>query len=179
MTSKFSRNALFSGVAALAILVSPAAALAETLADALVSAYRNSNLLDQNRATLRAADEDVATAVSALRPVLQWAADYGYTMSSTGLPADRTSATLSISAQMTLFDFGRNRLSIDITKETVLATRAALLSVEQEVLVNTVAAYTSVKSATEQVSINQNSVRVIGEELKAAKDRFEVGEHDV
>ncbi len=176
MTSKFSRNALFSGVAALALLVSPAAALAETLADALVSAYRNSNLLDQNRATLRAADEDVATAVSALRPVLQWAADYGYTMSSTGLPADRTKATLSISAQMTLFDFGRNRLAIDIKKESVLATRAALLSVEQEVLVNTVAAYTSVKSAAEQVSINQNSVRVIGEELKAAKDRFEVGE---
>ncbi len=35
-------------------------AQAETLSDALIAAYRNSNLLDQNRALLRAADENVA-----------------------------------------------------------------------------------------------------------------------
>ncbi|MEY3309621.1 MAG: hypothetical protein RLZZ413_3659, partial [Pseudomonadota bacterium] len=35
---------------------------AETLADALIAAYRNSNLLEQNRAVLRATDENVAQA---------------------------------------------------------------------------------------------------------------------
>mgnify|MGYP006182364703 CR=1 FL=1 len=43
-------------------------------ADALIAAYRNSNLLDQNRALLRAADEDVATSVAALRPVVNFVA---------------------------------------------------------------------------------------------------------
>ena len=51
---------------------------AETLADALIAAYRNSNLLEQNRAVLRAADEDVAVALSALRPVLSLGADASY-----------------------------------------------------------------------------------------------------
>ncbi|WP_376874969.1 TolC family outer membrane protein [Albirhodobacter sp. R86504] len=176
MISKFSRNALFSGVAALGLLVSPTVAMAETLADAMIAAYRNSNLLDQNRATLRAADEEVATAVSSLRPVLQWAADFDYAMSQPSMPADRTTASLELTASMTLYDFGRNKYTIDMKKESVLATRAALLSIEQEVLIATVSAYTSVKSKAEQVSINQNSVRVIGEELKAAQDRFEVGE---
>jgi outer membrane protein len=146
MTSNFSRKALFSGVAALALLVSPAA-FAETLADSLIAAYRNSNLLDQNRATLRAADEDVADAVSALRPVLQWVAAADHT-SSSAYTTDSTTATLTISGQMTLYDFGRNQFTIDAKKEAVLATRAALLNVEQQVLIDTVTAYTSVKSAS-------------------------------
>ena len=37
--------------------------MAQSLADTFVAAYRNSNILDQNRALLRAADEDVAVAV--------------------------------------------------------------------------------------------------------------------
>ena len=36
----------------------------DTLTGAMVSAYNTSGLLDQNRAVLRAADEDVATAAS-------------------------------------------------------------------------------------------------------------------
>ena len=44
-----------------------------TLAGAMVGAYSTSGLLDQNRAVLRAADEDVATAASSLAPVISWA----------------------------------------------------------------------------------------------------------
>ena len=51
---------------------------AETLTDAMIAAYRNSNLLDQNRAVLRAADEDVALAVSSLRPVVSYSAQAGW-----------------------------------------------------------------------------------------------------
>ena len=44
-----------AGLLALTCLA-PLTASAETLADALISAYKNSNLLEQNRAVLRAAD---------------------------------------------------------------------------------------------------------------------------
>ena len=45
---------------------------ADNLADALIGAYNTSGLLEQNRALLRAADEDVAIAVSALRPIIDF-----------------------------------------------------------------------------------------------------------
>ena len=176
MTRKTLKPIVLAAVATFGMMMQPLAARAETLADALVSAYRNSNLLEQNRATLRAADEDVAGAVAALRPVLQWSADYGYSKADIKPTADRVAGSLTLAAQMTLFDFGRNRLALDIKKEAVLATREALRSVEQSVLLSAISAYTSVKSSAEQVAINENSVRVISEELKAAQDRFEVGE---
>ena len=182
MLRKTLKPMVLAGVAAVSFALAPAAR-AETLADALVAAYRNSNLLEQNRATLRAADEDVATAVSNLRPVLRWVAGLDYTKSAynesvtraAGREVDRLEASLGLTASMVVLDFGRNRLGVDIAKESVLATREALVAVEQDVLLATVAAYSDVKSAAQRVSINQNSVRVIGEELRAAQDRFEVG----
>jgi outer membrane protein len=148
-------------------------ARAETLADALISAYKHSNILEQNRAVLRAADEDVATAVSTLRPVLQWAADSRYVRTS---QISDLSASVSLSGEVVLFDFGRNQIGVDIAKETVLATREALVSAEQNILLDAVDAYFSVRRALEDVAINENSVRVIGETLRATQDQFEVGE---
>lgn len=160
------------GAMAFALMQAPARA--ETLADALIAAYRNSNLLDQNRALLRAADEDVATAVAALRPVVNFIASSTY--SEPTRTADKLSSSLALSAEMTLYDFGRSKLGVEIAKESVLATREALVGVEQAVLLGTVQAYMNVRSAVESVAINRNSVRVIGEELRAAEDRFAVGE---
>lgn len=163
------RLALTIAVMALA----PAAGRAETLADTLILAYRNSNLLDQNQAVLRAADEDAAAALASLRPVLNFVAQSGYNKSAQ-LDGFANSATLS--AQVTILDFGRGRLGLDIARESVLATREALLSVEQDVLLQAVIAFMDVKAAEQNVEINRNSVRVIGEALRAAQDRFDLGE---
>ena len=178
---------LLATVAGLGLLAGSLSASAETLADALVSAYKVSHLLEQNRATLRAADEDVATAVAALRPVAKWGAEFS--KSRCNIPVQvsfaancddghwkELEATMALTLDWTLFDFGRNRLSVDIQKETVLATRAALLSTEQDVLLSAVKAYADAKATAEQVAITENSVRVISEQLKAAQDRFDVGE---
>ena len=43
-------------------------------------------------------------------------------------------------------------------------------------LLGAVSAYLDVRSAVEQVDLQSNSVRVIGQEQQAATDRFEVGE---
>lgn len=154
---------------------------AETLTDALIAAYRNSNLLEQNRAVLRAADEDFAQAVSTLRPVIAYTAEAGWVQADTITPAGRTviegtSASLVLSAEMVLFDFGRNRLGIEIARASVLATRQALVQVEQQVLLAAVRAYVEVKIAGELVVNQQSNVRLITEEQRAAEARFEVGE---
>jgi outer membrane protein len=155
---------------------------AETLADALIAAYRNSNLLEQNQALLRAADEDVAQAVASLRPVVAFIADgqYGYsqTLLDSGISVsnDGLFGNYSVTAQMTLFDFGRTQLAIEAAKEIVLATREALIAIEQQVLLAAVTAFVDVRLQQEIVSLRENNVRVITEQLRAAQDRFEVGE---
>lgn len=150
-------------------------ARAETLADALTHGYENSGLLEQNRALLRAADEDVAQAVSALLPVINWSANA--TITEPRPPgADLVNSSIQVSAELTLYDGGRNQLAIDAQKELVLATRQNLLNVEQQVLLRIVEAYMNVRRNTEFVALRQSNVRLITSELQAARDRFEVGE---
>ncbi|WP_238547869.1 TolC family outer membrane protein [Meridianimarinicoccus roseus] len=152
---------------------------AETLTDALVSAYNNSDLLEQSRAVLRAADEDVAGAVAALRPTLDYQVQetYGYTDNpSLGRTRDTFSTSLDLVSELALFTGGRNRLAIDAAKESVLAAREGLVVQEQTVLFNAVDAYMTVYAAVETVELRRNSVRVLNEEVRAARDRFDVGE---
>lgn len=171
------RNA-FRLVLTVCLAMGPVAAQSETLADALIAAYRNSNLLEQNQAVLRAADEDVAIAVSALQPVVQFTAQSQWSNQESRFGGDTDGLVnlLSLNAEMTIYDFGRSALAIEIAKETVLATRESLVSVEQSVLLDAVTAYTDVRLATEIVDLRQSNLRLITQELRAARDRFEVGE---
>lgn len=160
----------FAAVLAISInFVTPASA--ETLADALTYAYNNSGLLDQNRALLRAADEDVAQAVGDTLPVIQWAVD-----ASRNSVSDATSASAGISGSYVLNDAGAGRLGIEAQKELVLGTRQALIDVEQTVLFTAVSAYMDVLADKEYLALRQSNVRVITQELRAAQDRFDVGE---
>ncbi|TNC51824.1 TolC family outer membrane protein [Rubellimicrobium rubrum] len=160
---------------------------AETLADALATGYEASGLVDQYRALLRAADEDVAQAVASLRPIVNWTADLSRSLSyaeqttpfgSSGVNTLNLgrSASLGLSASLTLYDAGGRRLTVEAQKETVLATRESLRNVEQQVLLSIVSAYQEVRRSSAFVSLRENNVRVITQELRAAQDRFEVGE---
>ena len=71
MTRVWLKRVMTTGAAVLCLAQSPAA-LAETLTDAFIAAYKNSNILDQNRALLRAADEDVVQALAGLKPVVSF-----------------------------------------------------------------------------------------------------------
>lgn len=167
-------------------LVAAPVARAESLADALVAAYKTSDILDQNEALLRAQDEGVAQAVAALRPVVEFVAQHQYTSAESPLLAagiftgrassETINTTFQLAAQMTIYDFGRSKLGIEIAKETVLATREALKGLEQQILLAAVDAFVNVRLKQEIVALRNNNVRVIGQELQAAKDRFDVGE---
>lgn len=162
----------------------PVMSHAETVADTMAAAYQHNGLIEQNRALLRAADEDVAIAVSALRPILNWSADvthsrgrsFNPTTMATSRSSSETDATIGLAAELLLYDFGRSKIGVDVQKETVLATRQALVSAEQQVLLRAATAFFEVQRRNEFVRLRQNNVRVIGEQLRAARDRFEVGE---
>ena len=167
------------GAVALGVLGAIPPAQAETLTDALISAYRNSHLLEQNQAVLRAADEDVATAVGLLLPVISYSVADNY--SRTNLPFSprnifSTAGSISLNASLTLLDFGRGKADVAIKNELVLATQQSLVNIEQQVLLDAVSAYVNMGLQGELVAAQQFSVRLISQDLKAARDRFDVGE---
>ncbi|MDV7144515.1 TolC family outer membrane protein [Tropicimonas sp. TH_r6] len=168
-----------------ALVIMPVRVSAETLTDALIDAYRNSNLLTQNRALLRAADDDVAIAQSSLLPTLDFVMgldavhpqrEIYSSFYNAGLSRDNLVATYQLQASIAIYAGGANRMTIESRKETVLATREALRSLEQRVLLNAVVGYMGVLRAEAFVTLRENNVRVLTQEKQATEDRFEVGE---
>ena len=100
----------------------------DTLTGAMVSAYKTSGLLEQNRAVLRAADEDVATAASQLAPIVSWASSVSH--SGSGSSSFDTSANASLSASYTVYDGGKSDLGLEAAKFSVLATPETGFDVE-------------------------------------------------
>lgn len=157
----------------------PGHAAADGLSDALADAYRNSDLLEQNRYLLRLQDEGVAQQVAGLRPVISFVASSTYNyqanpgfLSSAHTRTDR----ISLQADMLLYDGGGRRLLRDAALQTVLATRQSLVALEQRVLLDAVTAYMQVWRDIQVVTVRESNVRVITQQLRAAEDRFEVGE---
>ncbi|WP_111732055.1 TolC family outer membrane protein [Roseovarius amoyensis] len=181
MSSRYKTRLLGIAAALFLSVAQPLTATAETLADTLVSAYNNSGLLAQNRALLRAADEDVAQVVAGLRPIINWSVDMSRQFGrreTNGVPAGFTAnvATAGIGLELLLYDFGATQLRVQAARETVLATRQSLRAIEQQVLLRAVAAFMNVRRTAELVSVRQNNLRLLREELRATRDRFEVGE---
>ena len=162
-----------------AVSFAPSLAWSESLADALIAAYRNSHLLEQNQAVLRAADEDVATAVGSLLPVVSFVSKvgrYAVTNTPTGFESFSSSGSAGLQASLTLMDFGRGKTTVALKNELVLASQAALMGVEQQVMFDAVQAYVNVALQADLVATQESNVTLVSQDLQATKDRFDVGE---
>jgi outer membrane protein len=181
-------------------------ASAETLEQALTDAYLINPVLNAERARLRATDEQVALAKSGLRPFISGSADTNFVNQNTdikrrgrqsvldlgelgqfpidtgggsgGATSDGVTHPHGYSVQLTqpLFEGFQNLNAIRQAKSTVQAARESLRSVEQTVLLDAVTAYVNVVRDTAIVRLRENDVNVLSEQLKATKDRFDVGE---
>lgn len=171
ITFKGHAGKLFA-VAALAV-VTALPVQADSLRTVMVDAYRHSNLLEQNRYLLRIQDEGVAQAVAQLRPVVSFAATMSRSASTT---TATTTASVSLIAEYLIYNGGARRFAIEAAEEIVLATREQLVSLEQQVLLDAVTAYMNVWRDIQIVGVRERNVRVITQQLRAAQDRFEVGE---
>jgi len=144
---------------------------ADSLRQVMVDAYRHSNLLEQNRYLLRIQDEGVAQAIARLRPVISFVASM-----SRDVINNTSNASASLVAEYLIYDGGARRFAIEAAEETVLATREQLVALEQQVLLDGVTAYMNVWRDMQVVDVRDRNVRVITQQLRAAQDRFEVGE---
>ena len=167
----------FFAAAALSFgLTLPSVVQAESLADALIAAYKTSNLLAQNQAVLRAADEDAGAAFARLMPVLQYTATKSVTQLSAVPNVDTITQTQRLTASLTLFAGWQGVNAVALAREAVMATRAGLINVEQQVLLAAVSAYVNMGLKAEIVALRESNTRLITQQLRAAKDRFDVGE---
>jgi outer membrane protein len=179
------RPSLFESAAAFAVLAvlmasTGTGARAETLSDALASAYKHNPRLDAARATLRATDEDVSRAHSGFRPTVTGNADVTHTNTSTNpsgaIDGGLTSRTVGVSAVQPLFRGFRVVNQVKEAEAGVRAGRETLRTAEQTVLLDTVTFYMDVVRDTAVVKLRENNVAVLTRELKATRDRFSVGE---
>ncbi len=171
-------------IAFLVVSVLGRPANAETLEEALADAYLINPVLNAERARLRAVDEQVALAKSGLRPQIFGTGDASFQNQQveSSIPSTNTTGGVThprgYSVQLTqpLFEGFQNLNAIRQAKSTVQAAREALRSVEQTVLLDAATAYVNVVRDTAIVRLRENDVTVLSEQLKATRDRFDVGE---
>ncbi len=160
---------------AVAAFVLGAPLAAETLPEALAEAYAGNPQLTVQRNIVRQTDEDVPQALAFGRP----------TLSASGV-AQQSATDFSqdggryyqggLNLNQSLYRGGRTRTAISAAENRILAARARLRAVEDNVLLAVVTAYADVLRYARVVELNASQVKVLQRELQSNKDRFEVGD---
>lgn len=161
-------------------LLAPANVRAESIRDALASAYQSNPKLDAERARLRATDEEVGRAESGYRPTVSGSADIGR-QDTTSTPVSGTSGETSpwgysISIRQSVFNGFRTTNDVAEANAAVKAGRENLRQVETIVLLEAATAYMDVIRDMEVVRIRDNNIAVLSADLEAAKTRRAVQE---
>jgi outer membrane protein len=172
-------------LACLALGLTASGARAETLKEALNSAYKFNPRLDAARATQRATDEEVPRALSGYRPSVTGSADTSYQLQTTqptpgsGIPGATTETNprgFQVGAIQPIFRGFRTKNAVSAAEATVRAGWEALRSTEASVLLEAVTSYMDVVRDQAILTLRENNVTVLTRDLKATQDRFAVGE---
>ncbi len=191
------RAYLLSGVALAGLVLSAAPALAAppaTLADALVDAYYNNPTLQQQRAALRQADEEVPAALSGWRPTVTLDGQYGrvtgsekygstsydpttqqYVTNSTKVPENGTEKVGQVTLTQPIYSGGKVTSQTRQAKNDVYAARAQLFSQEQTVFLNVVQAYVAVITDQQILALQDSNQQVLTQQLSDTETQFNIG----
>ncbi|MCH8489314.1 MAG: TolC family outer membrane protein [Oceanicaulis sp.] len=174
---------LIRAALAAALMTSAApAGWSQSLEETLSAAYRTNPQLQAERARLRQSSEGVVQARSGLLPsvsasgTLSESETWGGTGAGGAGGANTGSSSVGATLSQPIYRGGRTRGSINAAEARFEAGRERLRAVEQNVLLDAVSAHANVTRDQQIVSIRSNNVEVLGEQLRAARDRFEVGE---
>lgn len=172
------RHLATGGIAALLLA---GTASADTLREALVSAYRTNPTLTAQRETLKQADANVAIARAAGRPQVSANVGVNRTLTRSGILAATTASkgpvvSGGVDLSLPLFTGGRVRNGVEAARTRVAAGRSTLKAVEGDVFTQAVAAYMDVIRDRAIVELNQNNVGVLETNLRATRDRFQIGD---
>ena len=165
-------------VAAIGVVSIAGSAQAQSLEQALVSAYLTNPQLEAQRAALRATDELVPQALSGWRPSVtaEGATIFNDTDRSGNQSDTFTTLQSSLAVDQEIYSGGETVANTRRAERLVRVERARLMVVEQSVLLDAVTVYTDLLAARAVLDFaNQNESR-LRRQLQATQDRFEVGE---
>jgi len=161
-----------------AVALFAAPAQAETLFEALATAYTSNPSLQAARAAVRGSDEGVPQALAGWRPTVSLNGSLGVLKSKTGSTSEQNLIPRSYSADLSqsLYAGGRTVAGTAQAESAVQVARAQLKVVEQQILATGVTVFLDVLRDQARVQLNKNNELVLRRQLEATRDRFEVGE---
>ncbi|MGH6849296.1 MAG: TolC family outer membrane protein [Methylocella sp.] len=157
---------------------------AETMSGALVRAYAGNPDLNQQRAGVRATDENLPRASAAWRPTANANAQYGYNRLdntfATGrlapLRANTAGSTYGLTVTQNLFNGNRTVNGVRQAESNIFGARETLRNTEQNVLLDGATAYMNVLRDIAILDLRKNNIIVLQQQLRQTVDRFAVGE---
>jgi outer membrane protein len=164
------------GGVAFAALVSSASA--DSIAEALAAAYSSNPEINSARAQTRADDENVPIAKSGRRPIISAFTEITGRRRNSSPGADVTTLDGSVGVQIeqNIFRGFRTRNAIRQAEAGVLASRELLRNTVQNVLFDAAQAYMDVLRDIAILDIRGRNVLFLQEQVRAANERFNVGE---
>jgi len=165
------------------VLAIPAAFAQETqpvtkLEDVLKWTYENNPTLQAARAELKAVQEEMPQALSGWKPF----ASANGNVSSAEVDGSAfggdgsTSKQVDVGFSQPLYRGGRTIAAVRGAEDTIRAQRSLLKAAEQQILFEAAVAYVDVLRDKNLLDLTTNNEAVIERELKASRERFEVGE---
>jgi outer membrane protein len=171
---------LLAIIMAAAPLFHAPAAHAESIKEALTSAYLFNPTLKAARSGVRATDENVPLARSNFRPTVNGTITGGYEDSSTS-PGSASSGrnypkTYSVNLKQPVFRGFRSINAVSGAEASVESARENLRYTESTVFLQAATAYVNVFRDMTILKVFQYNQKVLEQQLRAAQDRFRVGE---
>ena len=175
------RSFLYMGLVSAALMAAVAPVNAQTLTGALASTYSVNPELNSARSQLRSIDEGISIARAGNRPTLSagLAQSFATTRSITNTGNGGSSSlptAVSVTLTQPLFQGFTVRNSIRQAESAVKAQRSALENTEQSVLLWAATAFEDVIQNRKIVRLRRSDIQFLNEQVRAAQDRFEVGE---
>lgn len=171
--------------AAMAVVGRAELAHAETLADAITTAYQSNPNIQAQRAAMRALDENYAQARAAygLQASASVGEAYGYSkgpntitspFGGTPVGLEGTSQVNELSVGQTLYTNGRYAARLAGAEAQIKAARENLRRIEMDLLVKVTNAYVSVRRDREVVRISNGGEAWLRKQLQDTEDKYGV-----
>jgi len=173
-------GAVRAGALAVVFGCVPAIAHAETLKEALASAYTNNPTIMSALLDVKSTAEGIALAKSGKLPTIGVSASSGATWTvGDGLPNagfDVNWGQVSASYNQTLFDNFQTDAQIEQARALTELSKYSLRNQEQNVLLSVVQAYYSVIRDTQLVQLRADNMSFFDAQVSSADDRLRLGE---
>lgn len=153
----------------------------ETLQDALVSAYRSNPDIQSRRSATAIADERINQARAQRQPTVDLFGSYVYESIDSNRPfafnlGDRPVASAQLEARLPIYAGGRIGAGIRQARAGANAADAQLEAATQSLMLDTITAYVDIIRDRRVIEIRKNSIDLLGGQLTASQDRFDVGD---